>query len=68
MNNYTSETQKKAVAQSCSQYNPNNLIRGFTNSTSVFNANMSCSNCENWNGQRCKINLFDKIVTSLDQT
>ncbi|MBU5593465.1 hypothetical protein KQI89_17125 [Clostridium sp. MSJ-4] len=28
----------------------------------------SCANCSHWENSRCQIDLFDDVLTSLDQT
>lgn len=55
-----SVTQMRAVAGSCKQYN--------SKGASAFNGEISCASCNNWDGVKCKINVYDKVLTSLDQT
>lgn len=64
MANYASEDQLTAVAQSCTHFNPTGII----NSTMSMSAeNVSCRLCKNWDGTKCVINVFDSVLTSLDQ-
>ncbi|SEF52610.1 hypothetical protein SAMN05660865_00446 [Caloramator fervidus] len=57
-----SKEQLKAVARSCSYYKTEGMYN-----LSVY-PERSCENCVNWDGQRCKINAFDNVLTGLDQT
>lgn len=64
MSNYASDDQLTAVAQSCDHFNSGGLIN------SKFNAaaeSISCNMCRNWNGTKCIINVFDNVLTSMDQ-
>lgn len=64
MMNNASETQLVAVAQSCDHFNSG----GQVNSELTTKAeNVSCRMCRNWDGKRCSINVFDAVLTSLDQ-
>ncbi|MBZ4644991.1 MAG: hypothetical protein PWR27_791 [Petroclostridium sp.] len=63
--NYASENQLIAVAQSCDHFNSG----GTANSKFSTGAeNISCRVCKNWDGKKCVINVFDNVLTSLDQT
>ena len=65
--NYASEDQLIAVGQSCRDYD--SRTKGFISSTeSTVAENISCNSCNHWNGVRCTINVFDKVLTSMDQT
>jgi hypothetical protein len=57
---YGSVTQLRAVAGSCKQYN--SKISG------ALSGEISCASCNNWDGVKCKIGVYDKVLTSLDQT
>ncbi len=63
--NYASEDQLTAVAQSCPHFNSGGLVNSRYSSAAE---NISCRNCLNWDGVKCKINAFDNVLTSLDQT
>lgn len=65
--NYASEDQLIAVGQSCRDFEAR--TRGFISSTGSTTAeNISCDECKHWDGEKCRINVFDKVLTSLDQT
>lgn len=64
MTNYASEDQLTAVAQSCSHFNSGGMINSRLNAAAE---GISCRICRNWNGQRCVINVFDNVLTSMDQ-
>lgn len=57
-----SKEQLMAVARSCSYYR----VEGMHNLLTY--PERSCENCLNWDGERCKINVFDNVLTGLDQT
>lgn len=65
--NYASEDQLTAVGQSCKYFEPR--VKAFTASVITTSAeNISCEVCKHWNGIQCTIDMFDKVLTSLDQT
>ena len=65
--NDASYSQMKAVGESCPGYSPVHAQAGsITNALTA--GNRSCTLCRNWDRNRCVINLFDKVLTSLDQT
>ncbi|MGE5329628.1 MAG: hypothetical protein ACM3KR_09005 [Deltaproteobacteria bacterium] len=64
--NYASDDQLTAVAQSCRYFD--SKIKSFTSTTSSTAENISCNSCTNWDGTKCNINVFDDVLTSLDQT
>lgn len=65
MANYASNDQIIAVAQSCDFFNSG----GFMNSRKSSRAEqISCELCRHWDGAHCKIDVFDSVLTSLDQT
>jgi len=64
--NYASEDQLTAVAQSCSHFD--SRVKSFTSITSASAESISCNSCTHWNGTKCTINVFDDVLTSLDQT
>ncbi|MCG8502794.1 MAG: hypothetical protein MJB12_20605 [Firmicutes bacterium] len=62
--NYAGEAQLMAVAQSCQYFDSGGTI----NSTvSAAAENISCNICRNWDGKKCVINVFDNVLTNLDQ-
>ncbi len=65
MSNNSNQAQLKAVAQSCSHFDSGGTISSVV---SVDAENISCNICQNWNGERCTINVYDSVLTSLDQT
>ncbi len=65
MSNNSSQAQLKAVAQSCSHFDSGGTISSVVSAASE---NISCNICRNWNGQRCTIDVYDSVLTSLDQT
>jgi len=64
--NYASEDQLTAVAQSCRHFE--SMSGKFISSTSATGENISCNSCRHWNGTKCTINVFDDVLTSMDQT
>lgn len=60
-----SKDQLMMVAVNCPGYkaNENNVI----NSIGASNCK-SCNNCDNWQNHKCVVNLFDEVLTSVDQT
>lgn len=61
---YESDDQMTAVAQSCRYFNSGGMIN-----SRFYNAveGISCRACKNWNGAKCVKNVFDNVLTSLDQ-
>lgn len=57
--NYASEDQLVAVANAC---------RHFRNVSSDDEFEISCEDCKNWSGEYCTADVFDTVLTSLDQT
>jgi hypothetical protein len=57
-----SSEQKKAVAASCWGYRQEESL---TSSAGVLDK--SCENCGHWDGEKCIVDLFDKVLTGLDQ-
>lgn len=64
MGNYASREQLMMVAVSCPGYEP--LTHDVTNTIGAHNCK-SCDNCHNWQDHKCVVNLFDPVLTSLDQ-
>lgn len=59
--NYASEEQLIAVAENC---------RDYTNLSNMqnYDEEISCQSCSNWKNDICVIDVFDNVLTSLDQT
>ncbi|SKA84828.1 hypothetical protein SAMN05443428_10672 [Caloramator quimbayensis] len=55
--------QLMAVAASCSEYSPKKNDNSFLNYSGV-----SCENCSHYDGNRCMINVYDKVLNGLDQS
>lgn len=64
MKNYANEDQLVAVAQSCDHFNSGGLVN---NKLSTTAERVSCRMCKNWDGEKCVIDVFDPVLTSLDQ-
>lgn len=62
--NSASNDQLIAVAQSCSYFDGG--VK--TSSFSTYDEEISCEVCHHWDGQRCTIDVFDNVLTSMDQT
>lgn len=58
--NYGSVEQQRAVAGNCKHFN--------NKSIDITDREVMCGICKNWDGAKCKIGVFDKVLTSLDQT
>lgn len=66
MSSLSSEQQRILVAETCSEYQPNEVVmRGFMEAEGA-----SCSFCEHWSNDndQCLLDIFDSQLTSLDQT
>lgn len=63
--NYASTDQLIAVAQACKFFDNggSKLCKYSTKGEEI-----SCELCKHWDGERCVINVFDNVLTSLDQT
>ena len=59
----SSAEQLMAVAFNCSDYSP-----VISTATSSMNSDISCVTCANWKNNKCAIDVFDKVLTGLDQT
>jgi len=58
--NHGSGDQLRMVAGKC---------RHFSNKgVDVLDREITCGICQNWDGSKCVIGVFDKVLTSLDQT
>jgi hypothetical protein len=64
MKNTASGNQLMMVAVNCPGYDPTR--NDVTNTMGVENSK-SCDNCHHWEDHHCNINLFDPVLTSLDQ-
>ena len=66
--NYASEDQLRGVAQVCGYFDPRK-IKGLTASVQRMDVNnVTCANCNHWDGEKCVIDVFDKVLASIDQT
>ena len=54
--------QVQTVAETCSKFSSESSVG------SMDMPEVSCFNCENWDGEKCTINLFHSGLKSLDQT
>ncbi|MDK2798609.1 MAG: hypothetical protein PWP27_533 [Clostridiales bacterium] len=63
--NHASKNQLTAVAQACDHFDSSGVINS---KVSTEAENISCRMCKNWDGEKCIINVFDNVLTSLDQT
>lgn len=64
MNNSPSREQLMMVAIQCSGYD--SLCSNVINTVGAENS-MSCENCYHWKNHKCSIDLFDPVLTSIDQ-
>lgn len=64
MKNSASKDQMMMVAVNCHGYDPthNNVVNSIGADTCK-----SCDNCHHWENHKCNINLFDPVLTSVDQ-
>ena len=54
--------QLKLVGLSCDYYDGEGTI------SSLGGTGISCKTCKNWDGRKCRINVFDSVLEGLDQT
>ncbi|MCM8711952.1 hypothetical protein M2651_13180 [Clostridium sp. SYSU_GA19001] len=64
MKNIASSEQLMMVAVNCPGYVATS--NNFTNTVGANNCK-SCTNCSNWQNNKCTVNLFDSVLTDLDQ-
>jgi hypothetical protein len=57
--------QMEHIANSCHGYNP--VSSGFQSNIGTARSK-SCQNCEHFKNEKCEVNLYDKVLSSLDQT
>lgn len=57
--------QLDAVGKMCPAYKPN---ESFVDSINNDLDSVSCSTCVHWKKGLCEIDLFDEVLSSLDQT
>lgn len=57
--NFASKEQMRAVAGSCKHFNKTRNLSS--------DRDASCGVCKNWDGNKCQIGVFDRVLTSLDQ-
>jgi hypothetical protein len=58
-----SHEQLNAVGNMCKYYD-----RNFSLLDAGEELEVSCTTCGHWENDRCNINVFDRILTGLDQT
>lgn len=56
--------QMAHIANSCNGYD--SVALGFQSSIGTI-FSKSCNNCKNFKGDKCEINLYDKVLAGLDQ-
>lgn len=56
-----SKEQLNSVGESCSYYDNNSIT------SSVHVSNRSCETCSHWVNKHCDIDVFDEVLTGLDQ-
>lgn len=59
------EMQMKMIAVNCPGYEP---VRNDVTNTIGAENSKSCGNCHNWQDNKCVVDLYDKVLSSLDQT
>lgn len=57
-----SKDQLKLVGMTCDDYRFDSLIM-----STESNMPVSCESCSHWTGSKCDIDVFDKVLTGLDQ-
>ncbi|MDI3481613.1 MAG: hypothetical protein PWQ97_1268 [Tepidanaerobacteraceae bacterium] len=62
-----SKNQLQLVGENCPGYVNNNNASGI-NSSITDESVVSCETCIHWDKGKCNIDLFDKVVSDLDQT
>ncbi|HHY14362.1 MAG TPA: hypothetical protein GX526_07005 [Thermoanaerobacterales bacterium] len=60
--------QLQSVAQSCPEYTYIGSLRNDLSALFDENQDISCDTCIHWEGGKCNIDIYDDILTSLDQT
>jgi len=58
--------QLQSVGEMCPGYEASNSL--WTDTLENAEKDVSCETCVHWENNRCKIDLFDKVLSSLDQT
>lgn len=56
--------QNMTVAENCQGYQP---IKGEGAFVSGYVSTTSCNNCQNFKNSKCQVNLYDKVLASLDE-
>lgn len=57
--------QLDTVGKMCPGYSPDEK---FSDTIQNDSANISCSTCVHWKNGMCRVDLFDEVLSSLDQT
>lgn len=55
--------QLQSVATQCPQYSGGKLVSNIDEKSDI-----SCASCKNWDGRKCTANMFDKVLTGMDQS
>ncbi len=63
-----SQHQLQSVAQSCPEYTYIGNLRGGLSALLIENKDVRCDTCIHWENGKCNIDIYDDILTSLDQT
>lgn len=56
--------QNMSVAENCSGYQPIKAEGAFV---SEYVSTTSCNNCQNFKNSKCQVNMYDKVLASLDE-
>ena len=59
--------QLRSVAQSCPEYTYIGNLGNGLSAISNENKDVRCDTCIHWENGKCKIDIYDDILTSLDQ-
>lgn len=56
--------QNMSIAENCSGYQPIKAEGAFV---SGYVSTTSCNNCQNFKNSKCQVNMYDKVLASLDE-
>ena len=59
-----SKEQLMMVATNCSEYDP--IVEGFSASVGG-QYSISCESCHHWGNNKCQIDIYDDVLSSIDQ-
>lgn len=57
----TDALKLRAVGEVCDYYRYENMM------SSIDSNDVTCLSCGNWDGKKCAINVYDKVVAELEQ-